>query len=235
MSSARIRVKVCCIASADEAKLAISAGADAIGLVGRMPSGPGPIADELIAQIAARVPPPVATFLLTAETSVDGVVDHARRTGTSAIQLVDWVDPADHERIRAQLGAAKLVQVLHVEDERVLDQAHAAAATADALLLDSGRTHSTVRELGGTGRVHDWELSRQIVAASRIPVFLAGGLDAANVGDAIARVHPFGVDLCSGLRSEGRLDAAKLHAFFDAVLGARRSSTHDVRVVDGER
>jgi phosphoribosylanthranilate isomerase len=235
MSSAWIRVKVCCIASADEARLAVSAGADAIGLVGRMPSGPGPIADELIAQIAARVPPPVATFLLTAETSVDGVVDHARRTRTSTIQLVDWVDPADHERIRARLAAVKLVQVLHVEDEAVLDQAHAAAATADALLLDSGRTRSPVRELGGTGRVHDWVLSRQVVESSRLPVFLAGGLDAANVGDAIAQVRPFGVDLCSGLRSEGRLDPAKLHAFFDAVLGTQRSSTHDVRVVDGER
>jgi phosphoribosylanthranilate isomerase len=216
-AATRIRVKVCCISSLAEARLAVESGADALGLVGRMPSGPGPISDELIASIASSVPPPVATFLLTSETSVDAIVAHARRTRTTTLQLVDWVDPDDHAHIRRQLPGVKVVQVLHVEDDRVLDEARMTAGTVDALLLDSGRPTLPIRELGGTGRVHDWELSRQVVEASQAPVFLAGGLNAANVSEAIARVRPFGVDLCSGLRTGGHLDAAKLQSFMAAV------------------
>jgi len=89
----RVRLKVCCIFSVEEARLAIASGADALGLVGQMPSSPGPIPDALIAEIAMTVPPPVATFLLTSEIAADAVVAHARRTRTSTLQLVDWVSP----------------------------------------------------------------------------------------------------------------------------------------------
>jgi phosphoribosylanthranilate isomerase len=218
----RIRLKVCCVASVDEASIAVRYGADAIGLVGDMPSGPGPIPDELIAEIALSVPPSVATFLLTRETSVEGVVDHARRTNTSTVQLVDWVEPADHRAIRAQLLGIKLVQVLHVTDAGVVEQAKAASATVDALLLDSGRPDAEVPELGGTGRTHDWQLSRQVVEASPVPVFLAGGLNADNVAEAIARVRPFGVDVCGGVRTFDDLNAGKLRAFVSAVNAAPR-------------
>ena len=218
----RLRLKVCCIASVEEAQIAVHYGADAIGLVAAMPSGPGPIPDELIAEIALTVPPSVATFLLTQETSVDAIVDHARRTNTTVVQLVDWVTPQDHRRIRAELLGIKLVQVLHVTDEGVLEQAGMAQETVDALLLDSGRPDAAVRELGGTGRVHDWKLSRQVVEQSPVPVFLAGGLDATNVGEAIARVRPFGLDLCRGVRTDGHLDAGKLRAFVSAMNAAPR-------------
>jgi phosphoribosylanthranilate isomerase len=136
------------------------------------------------------------------------------------VQLVDWVDSFDHEAIRGQLPGVKLVQVLHVEDDHVLDQARAAAGSVDALLLDSGRPNLPVRELGGTGRVHDWELSRQVVKASPVPVFLAGGLDARNVADAIARVRPFGVDVCTGVRTDGHLDHVKLRALISTIKAA---------------
>jgi phosphoribosylanthranilate isomerase len=188
-----------------------------------MPSGPGPIPDDLIAKIALSIPPPVATFLLTSETSVDAIVAHARRTRTTTLQLVDWVDPDDHQHIRRQLPGVKLVQVLHVEDDRVLEEATVVASTVDALLLDSGRPTLPVRELGGTGRVHDWELSRQVVEASQAPVFLAGGLNAANVSEAIAHVHPFGVDLCTGVRAAGHLDQTKLQSFMSAMKTASRT------------
>jgi phosphoribosylanthranilate isomerase len=218
----RIRLKVCCIASVDEAQVATRFGADAVGLVGAMPSGPGPIADELIAEIAAAVPPSVATFLLTQETSLPAIVDHARRTGTSTLQLVDWVEPSVHRQLRRELLGIKLVQVLHVQDDSVLDQAQAAAATVDALLLDSGRPDAEPRQLGGTGRTHDWRLSRRVVEASPVPVFLAGGLDADNVAEAIARVRPFGVDVCRGVRADGQLNAGQLRAFVSAVNAAPR-------------
>lgn len=213
----KTRVKVCCIASEDEARLAISFGAAALGLVAAMPSGPGPIPDELIWRIARSVPPPVATFLLTCETQAGAIVVHHMRTQTSALQLVDEPEEGAVDAIRLVLPAVKIVRVIHVRGEGALDEALRAAAGADALLLDSGNPALAVKELGGTGRVHDWRLSRRIVESSPVPVFLAGGLSAANVREAIDRVRPFGVDLCSGVRSGGRLDPGKLEAFFREV------------------
>ena len=197
--------------------MAVTAGASARGRVGPMPSGPGVIEDALIAEIAATVPPPVGTFLLTSETRADAIVDHARRCGTNTVQLVDRVEPGAHAAIRRALPPLKIVQVLHVTDADVVGEARALADAVDAFLLDSGNPTLAVKELGGTGRVHDWALSRRIVEAVDRPVFLAGGLRPDNVAEAIARVRPFGVDLCSSVRSQGRLDGDKLAAFFSAI------------------
>lgn len=219
---ARVRVKICCIASVAEARLAIAHGADALGLVGPMPSGPGPIADDLIAEIAAAVPPPVATFLLTSETDPDAIVEHARRCRTSTLQLVDRVAPATYPALRAALPGIKLVQVIHVTGPEAVDDALAAAPRVDALLLDSGRPDAAVRVLGGTGQVHDWAVSRRIVETAARPVFLAGGMRAHNVARAIEEVAPYGVDLCTGVRTDWRLDEAKLADFMHAVHAANR-------------
>src|SRR5215470_15730187 len=214
---AKPRVKICCIMSVAEARMAVAAGAAALGLVGRMPSGPGVIEDALIAEIAASVPPPVATFLLTSETRAEGVVDHVRRCGTNTVQLVDRVEEGVHAAVRRALPQVKIVQVLHVTDTDVVDEARALSGVVDAFLLDSGNPALAVKELGGTGRVHDWDVSRRVVEAVDRPVFLAGGLRADNVAEAFARVRPFGVDLCSSVRSQGRLDPDKLATFFAAI------------------
>jgi len=218
----RTRLKVCCIGSIDEARTAIAHGADALGLVARMPSGPGPIDDALIGAIARHVPPPVATFLLTCETSPDAVVDHVLRTGVNTVQLVD--DDTDEDvwkALRSAAPAVRIVQVVHVRGasggQASREIAARAAAHVDALLLDSGNPASAVRELGGTGRVHDWSVSRAIVEASSVPVFLAGGINPSNVGDAIRAVRPFGIDLCSGVRTNGRLDESKLALLVAAI------------------
>jgi phosphoribosylanthranilate isomerase len=217
----RTRIKICCIQSAEEARLAVARGADALGLVGTMPSGPGPIGDELIAAIAARVPPPVATFLLTSETEAEAIIAHARRCRTNTLQLVDRITDDVYPRLRQALPGIKLVQVIHVGGEEAFAQALAAAAHADALLLDSGQPHAAIKVLGGTGRVHDWAVSRRIVEAAPCPVFLAGGLRADNVGAAIATVRPFGVDLCTGVRrADYALAREKLEAFVAAVAAA---------------
>ena len=216
----RTRIKICCIGSIEEAALAIAHGADALGLVGPMPSGPGVIDDDLIADIVDTVPPPVSTFLLTSETTSDGIVHHARRCRADTIQLVDQVEPDAYPIIRAALPSRRLVQVIHVEGEETIGVAKEAAELADALLLDSGRPSADAKELGGTGRTHDWEISRAIVEACPCPVFLAGGLTPGNVGEAIREVRPFGVDLCSGVRSDERLDAAKLKMFVGEVAMA---------------
>ncbi len=214
------RIKICCISSLAEARLAIAHGAHALGLVGRMPSGPGVIDDSTIAEIARAVPPPVATFLLTCETDAEAIVAHAARTRTSVLQLVDAVPADSYAVIRRALPGIKIVQVLHVRGQATLDEARAAAAHTDALLLDSGNPTLAVKELGGTGRTHDWQVSRAIVESSPVPVFLAGGLTADNVAAAIAAVRPYGLDVCSGVRSDGRLDAVKLERLIQAASSA---------------
>lgn len=210
-------VKICCIASLDEARLAVSAGASAIGLVSAMPSGPGPIPEELIAGIAARVPAPTETFLLTALRDAEAIAEQHRRCRTTALQLVDHVPEPELKRLRRLVPGVRLVQVIHVVGPESVDEAGAVAALVDTLLLDSGNPRLAVKELGGTGRVHDWTHSRRICETADVPVLLAGGLNPGNVRAAMERVRPAGLDVCSGLRSDGRLDAGKLREFFKAI------------------
>ena len=214
----RIRIKICCTSSLHEAQTATRLGADALGLVGQMPSGPGVIGDDLAGQIAGLTPPPVATFLLTSETSADGIIAHHRRVNSSAIQLVDAVPAGTYSVVKTALPAVKIVQVIHVVGEESLDEALRAVANgADVLLLDSGNPTLAVKELGGTGRVHNWAISRQIVAQSRVPVFLAGGLNPQNARAAIETVQPFGLDICSDVRTNGQLDESKLAEFMRVI------------------
>ncbi len=212
-----MRVKICCISSVEEAALAVGCGAHALGLVGHMPSGPGVIEDGLIREIARSVPPGVNTFLLTCHTSAKEIVAHYRRTYTQVIQMVDYVHPSQYQLIRQELPHVKLVQVIHVMDQASVAEALDASRYADALLLDSGNPTLAVKELGGTGRTHNWELSRQIGRQCGVPVFLAGGLNPANISRAVESVNPFGVDICSGVRTDGKLDAEKLRALFAAL------------------
>lgn len=213
----RPRVKICCISSTDEARMAIEHGASALGLVGHMPSGPGVIGDELIHQIAKTVPPPISTFLLTSETRSQAIISHYRRVYTTTIQIVDELEKREYEIIRAALPHVKLVQVIHVIDENSVKEAIEVSAFVDAILLDSGNPKLSVKELGGTGRTHNWELSREIRKSIPIPLFLAGGLNKDNVQQAIETVGPFGIDLCSSVRTDGRLDKIKLMEFFKAM------------------
>ena len=209
------------MAGVEEARLAIRYGADAVGLVSAMPSGPGPIEEELIAHIRAHVPPPVATFLLTCRQDAASIAEQLRRTGCNTVQICDELLRGTYDDIRAAVPGVSVVQVIHVNDATAIEQAtRAAAARADALLLDSGRPSLAVKQLGGTGRVHDWDVSAALCRAVNVPVFLAGGLTAHNVVGAIRRVRPFGVDVCSGVRTGGKLDEAKLSAFVEAVASA---------------
>ena len=211
------RVKVCCIASEEEAALAVRSGASAVGLVSRMPSGPGPIPESLIRDIARTVPPGIATFLLTCETTAEPIIAQQRYTGANTLQLVDDVEQGVYEALRAALPGIRIVQVIHVRDDSAVADARRVSPHVDAILLDSGNPLLATKELGGTGRAHDWAISRRIRDAVRAPVYLAGGLNHQNVAKAIAQVRPFGVDACSGLRTDGRLDPVKLEQFMSAV------------------
>jgi phosphoribosylanthranilate isomerase len=215
----RPRVKICCIASVAEAWLAIEYGASAVGLVSTMPSGPGPIAEELIAEIAAKIPPGVSSFLLTCKQDVAAIVDQQRRLRVNTIQVCDRLPAGSYAQLRDALPGVSLVQVVHVTGPEAVDEAIAIAPEVDAILLDSGNQSLPIKELGGTGRTHDWRLSRTIREVIDVPLYLAGGLRPENVAAAIREVEPFGIDVCSGLRTEGRLDPQKLAAFFKATDG----------------
>jgi phosphoribosylanthranilate isomerase len=212
------KVKICCISSVGEAQMAIHAGASALGLVGHMPSGPGVISDDLIYNIAKTVPPPIATFLLTSETSAKEIIRHSLRTQTNTIQLVDKLTEGTYTDLRENLPGINLIQVIHVIDEKSVVEAIAISEMVDAILLDSGNPNLAIKELGGTGRTHNWKLSRKIRDSIKIPVFLAGGLNPNNVRQAIEEVEPFGLDVCSGVRTKGMLDKAKLDLFFHEIM-----------------
>lgn len=212
------RIKICCIGSEEEARIAVQYGASALGLVGKMPSGPGVIADDLILKISKTIPPPIGTFLLTSETNAQDILAHHLRTRTNTIQIVDSVGVEVYDAIRESLPAIKLVQVVHVLDDSSVDKAIGISEKVDAILLDSGNPNLKVKELGGTGRVHNWKWSRLIRDRLRIPVFLAGGITADNVKQAISEVEPFGIDLCNGVRTNGRLDERKLEQFMKIAL-----------------
>jgi phosphoribosylanthranilate isomerase len=213
----KLRVKICCISSEEECDLAVRYGASAIGLVSEMPSGPGVICEETIARIVRRVPPGVSSFLLTCKSKAREIIRQQRRCGTNTIQICDTVDTKVYAELRQSMPGVGLVQVIHVSGEESIRHAESVASYVDAVLLDSGNPALTVKELGGTGRVHNWKISARIVERISLPVFLAGGLNSSNVREAAILVRPFGVDVCSGVRTDSRLDESKLAAFFSAL------------------
>jgi phosphoribosylanthranilate isomerase len=212
-----VRVKICCISTTGEAQLAIKYGASAVGLVSEMPSGPGIISEELISKIASIVPPGVASFLLTSKQDTTEIIKQQKATCVNTIQICDRLANGSYKDLRNALHGISLVQVIHVQNRESLQEAVSVAPNVDTILLDSGNQSLAVKELGGTGKIHDWKLSAEIRKSVNIPVFLAGGLNAENVFEAIKMVKPFGVDVCSGVRTNGKLDITKLKYFFDAV------------------
>ncbi len=214
-------VKICCIKSPAEARTALAHGAAALGLVSHMPSGPGVIGENLIAEIAASVPPSMDTFLLTALTEAEAIIAQHRRCRTTTVQVVDALTRGTHRDLRRALPGIKLVQVIHVRGEESVAEAALVASQVDFILLDSGNPSLVVKELGGTGRTHNWAVSRRIVETCGRPVFLAGGLRPDNLAAAYAQVAPYGFDLCSSVRTNDVLDEAKLATFFGAVCALK--------------
>ena len=213
------RIKICCIRTVEEANLAVACGASALGLVSAMPSGPGVIDEDTISDIIRYVPPAIATFLLTSLQNADAIVDQQRRCRPNTLQLVDSFAETELIRLRHALPGIALVQVIHVGGQESIIEACAVAPLVDAILLDSGNQKLGTKELGGTGRTHDWAISREIRERCSKPVYLAGGLRAENVRTAIDQVQPFGLDICNGVRTAGDLDESKLRAF---ILAARQ-------------
>jgi phosphoribosylanthranilate isomerase len=211
------RVKICCISSIEEAQTAIRFGASAIGLVSEMPSGPGVISEELIGEIALCVPAGTDTFLLTSKQNPEAVIAQLQKTHVNTVQLVDTFPFSGYTILRRELPDVRIVQVIHVIGDKSIQEAEAIAPYVDAILLDSGNPALATKELGGTGRTHNWSVSRRIRDSVSVPIYLAGGLKSENVCEAIESVHPYAVDVCSGVRTHGHLDQQKLEAFFSNI------------------
>lgn len=208
-----MRIKICCIKSVEEARAAHDAGAHILGLVSQTLSGPGAISDALIREIAESVPHSASTCLLTSETDSRSVADHVRATGTNAVQLVGAITPEAVGDLRCDAPGISLIKVVHVESTAAVEVASRYFEVAHALLLDTAVRGARSDSLGGTGKTHDWRISRKIVQSSPVPVYLAGGLNPENVEAATLNVRPDGVDVCSGLRRGGILDASLLSDF----------------------
>ena len=213
----RPRIKICCISTRQELDTAVMLGVDALGLVAQMPTGPGIISDDQVRTLARHTPVSVASFLLTSETTTQAIIAHQCRTAASTLQIVDALSEGTYKDLRTALPGIGLLQVIHVNGPEAFDKARRVAPHVDGVLLDSGNPNLAVKELGGTGRTHNWDISRRIREALDIPVFLAGGLTPENVQEALDTVHPFGVDVCSGVRTNGHLDADKLRRFVMTV------------------
>ena len=212
-----IRVKICCVQSEDEAATAVAFGAAAVGLVTGMPSGPPGLDVDSIRSIVAAVPPGTGTFLLTSATDVDRLTELAAHTGVNTLQLWDRLPREDYGRLRSRLPGVALVQAVHVVDDSAVDEAMEIAPRVDAIVLDSGNAAVPFRWEPATGRIHDWNISRRVVEALDRPVFLAGGITAVNVAAAVQTVRPYGIDVCTGVRTDDQLDVSKLSHLFESL------------------
>lgn len=211
------KVKICCIQSIEEAWMAIEYGASSIGLVSHMPSGAGVISEELIGEIASIIPPSVTSILLTSLQNPLSIIEQHKKCKTNAIQIVDFLNLVELKELENALPGIGIIPVIHVAGKDSINEAISMIPFVNSILLDSGNKSAKIKELGGTGRTHDWRISREIRDRVEVPVFLAGGLNPTNIRDAIKQVAPFGVDVCSGLRTNGKLDEEKLRDFMNEV------------------
>ncbi|MFD6273410.1 phosphoribosylanthranilate isomerase [Nocardia asteroides] len=221
-----VRTKICGIRSEHDLRLAVEAGADAVGfLCGLTHFSEDGLGIDDAKHIADQVPPFVNKVLVTHREEAVAILDLAERVGVDTIQVHGLVTPQTMKQVRDGAGRRTIVKAVHVTGEHSVEEAKAAAAHCDAVLLDS----RTTDRLGGTGCVHDWTISARIVAElSRLdcPVVLAGGLNARNVAAAIERVRPFAVDVNSGVEDpDGAKSLAECRAFVRAArYPADRSS-----------
>ena len=202
-----------------EIALAAEAGADLVGLVGPMPTGPGTLSLQDAATLARSVPDGILPVLLSSSTTEQDLIRDLQVVRPHTVQIVQHVAREVHISLAGSLPGIARLQVIHVEGPEAVDLIRTYGDAPDGFLLDSGRPGAN--ELGGTGRVHDWSVSRACVEAAKRPVFLAGGLNPANVTDAVRQVSPHGIDVCSGVRTDDRLDPEKLSAFMASIQQAQ--------------
>lgn len=209
-----MRVKICGIRSVEDALTAISAGADAVGfLVGITHLAEDKISNEEAKKIIDYLPPFVSTVAVTHLQDIDKIVEMCEYLGVNTLQIHDYLSPENVLECKKRLPGIKLLKAIHVMQscDEALEMSHSYENIVDAIILDS----RTKDRLGGTGNVHDWNISKKIVEEISIPVILAGGLTDENVYDAVKKVNPYAVDVNSGVEMNGFKDFKKVKRFVD--------------------
>lgn len=212
------KVKICGITSYRDLQTVLQfPQVNHLGFVSAMPSGPCIISDEAIRMLLRKTPSFIDTFLLTSRCDAEGIAEQWRLCRTTTIQVCNPLPDDELRRLRKLVPGISLVSVVHINSRTHNGRALELCNIVDGLLLDTGDPDMPLPELGGTGRVHDWDISRNICAQSSLPVWLAGGLTAKNVAAAISYVRPQGIDVCTGVRSDGFVDGEKLAALLGEI------------------
>lgn len=213
MKDRNVRVKICGNKRVEDALEAIRLGADAIGLlVGQEHVSRDFISPLAAASIAKQLPPFCAIALVTDITGVAEILQLVNFIGVNTLQLHGNSSPEDMKLIKKELPYLKIIKSLHIIDEASIGIGKKYIGVADAILLDS--FNETKNQIGGTGKTHNWNISRKIVDEYNTPIILAGGLSPDNVAEAIKFVRPYGVDVNTGTKGEnGFKDYKKMEMF----------------------
>ncbi|MFA5384974.1 MAG: phosphoribosylanthranilate isomerase [Eubacteriales bacterium] len=213
-----MKIKICGINNFEDLQSCIKAGADALGfLVGLTHPAEDKLEDIRLAKsLIDRIPPFVSTVMVTHLTNEGEIVNLARCMGTTSVQINDYTEPSVLKKVCDGLKDIKIIKSVHVTGSDAIELTKAYLPFADAILLDSREGP----RIGGTGKTHDWEISRKIVQESNKPVILAGGLNPGNVYEAVKKVQPFAVDVNSGVETNFRKDPAKINLFINEARRA---------------
>lgn len=219
MSWLPVRVKICGITNLEDANFAVSFGADALGfIVGVRRKAEDAISPEEARRIILSLPPYISSVLVTDLMEAKRVIELCKEIGATTIQLQDEIPFDEIVLVRRGLPNIRLVKAVHVTGPQAVDKARGYEGRVDAILLDT----LNIKEdrIGGTGLTHDWRISRRIRERCSLPVILAGGLNPENIEEAIRIVHPYGVDVNSGVENpegglHGRKDPVCVKAFIE--------------------
>jgi phosphoribosylanthranilate isomerase len=212
------------IRTVEEARLCLEAGVDHLGIVvgeqGRTPDETG---FEQAKAVFAVLPGGVPRLALTVETDLDAIAAMVMAVAPDILHLsgdIAGLPLAGIHTLRRQFPGLRIMQAIPVTGPEALDMVRAYEETVDYFLLDT--RDAATGWTGATGATHDWSISRQIVHSTRVPVILAGGLSADNVGAAIRAVQPWGVDSNSHTNIPGtwNKDAERVRRFVSAVRDA---------------
>jgi phosphoribosylanthranilate isomerase len=215
-------VKICGIRRHEDALIAAELGVDAVGLlVGQRQNSPDFISAGIARDISRALPPSVEAVLVTHIEDIDELERLLQQSGITTIQLHSEIASSSVERLRSRFPHVKIFKSVHVISADSVAYPEAFRKLVDGFVLDS--INVATDQVGGTGKTHDWSISRQIVMRyPEIPIILAGGLNSENVRSAIEYVHPFGVDVNSGTKaSNGFKDTRKMQEF---IVQAKRST-----------
>lgn len=203
-------VKVCANTSLEDAQMSADAGADAVGFV--FAESVRRVTRAQVRGITPHLLASVDKIGVFVDASFDDLAAAVEECGLTGVQLYSGCEPTATEGLRERFDSRlKILKVIHfaqgLEAELRVAQADAAL---DAVLIDS----RSATLLGGTGLRYDWKAARGSFAGSRLRLIAAGGLTPENVGEAIATLEPWGVDVASGVEAApGKKDAAKVKAF----------------------